>query len=296
MAEVKYVPFSIRNGSATAQIDNDFPETARTAVLHLLHKLVNGNYVNSWQTIAQELERIGRVKPRGEEWPPSVSVERLLYELPWERIIDFCERLHSDVVEDVYRFYSETDDSYLAKSKSAGQKLVAEGLQLIFVEENLAFEFSEGSINKRGRHHTLTQIAKVGVVLGDSRLKFAREHYNKALQFYRNVTNPDYENTIKEAVCAVESTARELFPQNGKTLGDNINALSGEKEGQIPKSIAKTFHGVYGFRSAGKGVGHGGAEGGAATKELAEYVLSVAASQIIYLVDFAASLEPDIPF
>jgi len=52
---------------------------------------------------------------------------------------------------------------------------------------------------------------------------------------------------------------------------------------------------LYGFRSSGDGVGHGGAEGGSATKELAEYALAVAASQIVLLVDVAAA-EGDVPF
>jgi len=43
-------------------------------------------------------------------------------------------------------------------------------------------------------------------------------------------------------------------------------------------------------------VGHGGADGGAATKELSEYAIAVAASQIVLLVDLAAALEPDVPF
>ena len=43
-------------------------------------------------------------------------------------------------------------------------------------------------------------------------------------------------------------------------------------------------------------MGHGGAEGGPVTKELAEYALAVAASQIVFLVDFAATTDADIPF
>jgi hypothetical protein len=101
---------------------------------------------------------------------------------------------------------------------------------------------------------------------------------------------------VKDAVCAVEATARVLFPQGGSTLGDIIKSVTGNDPGQIPKSIANTFNGVYGFRNGGQGVGHGGATGGAVTKELAEYVLAVASSQIVYLFDFAATVHPEIPF
>ena len=101
---------------------------------------------------------------------------------------------------------------------------------------------------------------------------------------------------MKEAVCAVEALARVLFPNGGSTLGEVVKSIAGNESGQIPKTIAETFDGLYGFRGSGEGVGHGGSEGGAATKELAEYALAVAASQIIFLVDFAKSLEEDVPF
>jgi hypothetical protein len=110
------------------------------------------------------------------------------------------------------------------------------------------------------------------------------------------VSQPDPENVVKEAVCAVEATARALFPSGGSTLGEVVKSITGNGIAQVPKPIARTFEGLYGFRNAGDGVGHGGAEGGPATKELSEYALAVAASQIIFLVDLAAASEPDIPF
>jgi hypothetical protein len=132
--------------------------------------------------------------------------------------------------------------------------------------------------------------------MGDSRLPRARAHFNKALTFFRDVSKPDPENVVKEAVCAVEATARALFPDGGSTLGDVVKTMTGSGVGQLPKAIAKTFEGLYAFRSGGEGVGHGGATGGAVTMELAEYTLALAASQIVLLVNLAASLEPDIPF
>jgi hypothetical protein len=127
-------------------------------------------------------------------------------------------------------------------------------------------------------------------------LSSALAHFNKALRYFRNVSQPDPENVVKEAVCAVEATARALFPSGGSTLGEVVKSITGSELGQLPKPIAQTFHGLYGFRSGGEGVGHGGASGGPVTKELAEYALALAASQIVLLVDLATSLEPDIPF
>jgi hypothetical protein len=151
-------------------------------------------------------------------------------------------------------------------------------------------------VRRRGRRHTAEQVARAEVVLGDPRLAKARTHFNKALKYFRNVSEPDYENTCKEAVCSVEATARVLFPDGGATLGDIASSITGNQAGQLPKAIAKTFHGLYGFRGSGEGVAHGGADGGPATKEIAEYVMAVAASQIVFLVALDANAEPDVPF
>jgi hypothetical protein len=219
-----------------------------------------------------------------------------LLQLPWDKVFDFCERLHSYLAKDVNYYNRETEEWEPIVSKTEAQEYIANELRQLFLEEHLAFEFSSGLVRRRGRRHTADQVSRAELVLGDARLSAARNHFNKALRYFRNVSQPDYENVVKEAVCAVEATARILFPSGGATLGDVVNSITGSESGQLPKAIAKMFHGLYGLRSGGEGVGHGGAAGGPVTKELAEYALAVAASQIILLVDLAAAQESDVPF
>ena len=61
-----------------------------------------------------------------------------------------------------------------------------------------------------------------------------------------------------------------------------------------PAVDREKFRRTLRLQSAGEGVGHGGAAGGPVTKELAEYALAVAASQIVLLV--AAAAESEVPF
>ena len=293
MAEDVIPPFSVRNRGAHAQIDNDFPETARTGLFYLLRRLVEKNYVAEWKEVHIELQRIGRVKP--EEFD-NTSPQELLFALRWDKILDFCERIHSHLAQEASHYNRQTEEWELDAPRSEVQKYVADELQRLFLEEYLAFEFSNGRVRRRGRRHTADQVSRAELVLGEPRLSAARAHFNKALRYFGNVAQPDYENVVKEAVCATEATARVLFPEGGPTLGDVVKSITGSEIGELPKPIAKTFDGLYGFRNAGEGVGHGGATGGAVTKELAEYALAVSASQIILLVDLAAAAEPEVPF
>jgi hypothetical protein len=224
------------------------------------------------------------------------TAEGLLLDLPWERAYDFCERLYGHLTQDVTTWDQEFDSVTVVAARSEVQSYVADELSRLFLEESLAFEFSDGRVARHDRAHTSTKVTRAQVVLGDPRLESARKHFNKALKYFRHVSQPDPENAVKEAVCAVEATARILFPSPGaKTLGAIVKSITGTDAGKLPQAIAQTFHVLYGFRSGGEGVGHGGTAGGAATQDIAEYALALAASQIILLVDLANSQEDEVP-
>lgn len=295
-------PFSARYRGQHQQRDNSFPDSARTALLHLLYDLKEKRYVAGWPAIARELQRIGRQPPVSyssssvaAEKQAKVDAEAALASLKWERTYDFCERLYSHLPQDAGHWV-DNDNFEITTPKSDVQKYIARELERIFLEERLVFEFVEGLVRRRGRKHTVDQTTRAQVVLGDNRLASARKHYEKALQFFRHPTKPDYENCVKEAVCAVEAAGKALFPAaKAATLGDLAKWFLTTKDYAVPKALVKTIEGLYAYRSCGDGVGHGGAAGGAATAEVAEYVLSVSASQIIYLVD-VESMNDDIPF
>jgi AbiJ-like protein len=273
-------PFSARNRGVHRQIDNAFPPTARNGLLHLLLNLVEKDYVSNWSALARELQRIARLSPT--EYDNSktngirqarADTEEALTGLNWDKIYDFCERLHSHLARDVG--YTWNDEFQMTTPKAEVQTFVAEELQRLFEEEGLAFEFTEGLVRRRGRKHTVDVATRAQIVLGDPRLASARKHYDKALQFFRNHSKPDYENTVKEAVCSVEAAGKSLFPAaKAATLGDLAKWLASTKDISVPKALTQTITGIYAYRSGGDGVGHGGSEGGAATTEVAEYVLA----------------------
>jgi hypothetical protein len=303
MTTPAHPPFSARARGQHRQIDVAFPPSARTGLLHLLFDLIEREYLPDWTVVARELHRIGRL-PLIVYESSSVSsrkqaqadAQKALEALDWAKVYDFCERLHGHLPKEVG--YEDNYGNYIVRIERGDmQAYIAEELQRLFLEEDLAYEFSEGLVRRRGRKHTVELVAKSQVVLGDARLSSARRHFDKALQFFRHPTRPDYENAVKEAVCSVEAAGKALFPMaKASTLGDLVKWLGSTAEVSVPKSICQTLTGVYAFRSGGDGVGHGGASGGKATVEVTEYVLAVCAAQIIYLVDLANSMEVDVPF
>lgn len=269
----------------------------------MIFDLVSKEYVAGWSEVATELHRIGRLPP-AEYDSSSVSSKRkarqdtetALGQLPWDKTYDFCERLHSRLACDI-GYYDDNNRYNVKTPRGEVQAYIGNELQRLFSEEGLAFEFSDGVVRRRGRKHTVDMASRAQVVLGDARLSNARKHYDKALQFFRNPSKPDFENAVKEAVCAVEAAGKALFPAaKAATLGDLAKWLATSKDVSVPKALCQTTTGVYAYRSGGDGVGHGGTSGGTSTAEVAEYMLAVCASQVIYLVDLANAQEGEVPF
>jgi hypothetical protein len=190
LAEEIFPPFSARNRGAHAQIDNECPETTRIGLLHLLHRLVEQRYVAGWGEVIGELQRIARVKPEFSRDPQ--DAEQLLLELqPWDKVFDFCERLYSHLTQEASRWNGQSEEWELIAARSEVQEYTANELRRLFIEEHLAFEFSNGLVRRRGRRHTAEQVSRAELVLGDPRLSAARAHFNKALRYFRNVSQPD---------------------------------------------------------------------------------------------------------
>ncbi|HTU44404.1 MAG TPA: hypothetical protein VMF91_05050 [Bryobacteraceae bacterium] len=290
------IPFSARNRLDTTPIDDDFPESARVGLLHLVRECEERRIISSWRAVLTELQRIARYSPSASnnDATNKLNVEALLSVISWERAYDFCERIHNYLCHGVEY---ETDEGVVAISKNEAKQFVADEMQRLFQEENLAFEFRHGIVLRRGRRHTVDRISKAEAVLADTRLDAARKHFAKAIRYFRDRIKPDPENAVKEAVCAVEAAAKELFPNaKAATLDQVIKWLAGSEPGKLPKAIGQTFTGLYGFRGSGEGVAHGGSTGGAATNNIAEYAIALAASQIILLADLAKVEEDEVPF
>ena len=85
-------------------------------------------------------------------------------------------------------------------------------------------------------------------------------HMKKALDYLSHKENPDYENSIKESISAVESIVKILCQSEKGTLGSLIEKLP-EVEPPIHPALLKGFSNLYGFASDAGGIRHASGEG-----------------------------------
>ena len=118
-------------------------------------------------------------------------------------------------------------------------------------------------------------------VLADSRFAGVGAHIQQALDLYAKRENPDYRNSIKESILAVESMARIVSEKPKATLSDALKAI--EKNGLLHEALKDGFIKLYGYTSDADGIRHAMLDEPTLTAADARYFLLSCTSFVNYL-------------
>lgn len=113
-----------------------------------------------------------------------------------------------------------------------------------------------------------------------------RTHVSKALALYADRKAPDYENSIKESISAVEAMCCIITGLTGAqaTLGAAIKKLK-DKGVHIHRAMETAFSSLYGYTSDENGIRHGGIDFKNAPAEDAKYMLISCSAFVNYLME-----------
>lgn len=111
-----------------------------------------------------------------------------------------------------------------------------------------------------------------------------REHLSKANRFLSDRDNPDYENSIKESISALEALAQIITKTNGAqaTFGKMSEKLV--EQGVITSGMKAAFSALYGIASNCRGVRHSGNNGDEVSFEEAKYNLVISTAFVNYVM------------
>ena len=90
------------------------------------------------------------------------------------------------------------------------------------------------------------ELQMLEAALTDSKFAGVTAHLQRALELYADRENPDYKNSIKESISAVESIARIVADDPKATLGDALKAI--EKRGSLHPALKDGFVKLYGYK------------------------------------------------
>lgn len=107
----------------------------------------------------------------------------------------------------------------------------------------------------------------------------AQTHIQRALELLSDRKQPDYRNSIKESISAVESTVKTISSSEKGTLGDLLKRMN--LHGGFQQGLSK----IYGYTSDADGIRHGLMDESSVIFADAKFFLVMCASFINYLHD-----------
>jgi len=175
---------------------------------------------------------------------------------------------------DGFHYYDRINGKYPDKS-------IFEYANYFFEREYVGYRFVGGIIVPISDSFEVQSVSEAL----NNKYKVVHDHIAKANRYLADRDKPDYENSIKESISAVEALSEVLTETTGReaTLGRMLNKL--EDNGIVVHSkIKEAFKLLYAYASNANGIRHAGDIGGpSSTFEEAKFILVACSAFINYL-------------
>lgn len=194
-----------------------------------------------------------------------------------ESIIQFWDADLKDIRG--YQYYDKYNKKYTRNS-------IYEMVNTYFESEYIGYRFIDKIIVPISDSYEINAIQDVL----KNRYQPVYDHISKANKLLADRDKPDYENSIKESISAVEAICEIITGIKGKeaTLGKMLKKI--EENGiKIHTGLKSAFNILYGYTSDANGIRHAGDIGGpSSTFEEAKFMLVSCSAFINYLTALCA--------
>lgn len=164
--------------------------------------------------------------------PNYYHFKTIYYEFQWFEVYDFIEFIANHLEDENGNIFIYAANDTLEKNLSAYR----------FIESRLVQITSD------------QEIAEVEAAIGVSR-QFT-QHLDRALELLSDRIAPDYRNSIKESISAVEAICKLIAGGPKVTLGDALRQIE-NKLGTLHPALRNAFNNLYGYTSDAEGIRHG---------------------------------------
>jgi len=189
---------------------------------------------------------------------PKEQIKDYFMKCNWYEVYDF--------IEDILSYDEELD---LELQQEINQ---------VLEEELSGYRFVNGICTDITKPEEIEMLEEV---LNDDEFPGVKIHLNQALEHLSNKKNPDFRNSIKESISAVESMAQYITGNSKSTLGEALKSL--EKNNTLHPALTKGFLSIYGYVSDADGIRHAILEETTLTVHDAKFFLLSCTSFINYL-------------
>lgn len=190
-----------------------------------------------------------------------ITIRNWFFDAWWYEVYDFIEFILQICSENIHKCLTTELNKVLEKSMSAYRVI---DCNLIPITSQIELkEIVEAGIRK----DVWSEIS---------------EHLNASLRLLSDRKSPDYRNSIKEAISAVEALCCKVTSTPNATLGSALTVI--EQKYKIHTALRKSFNSLYGYTSDADGIRHSLTEDASVLKfEDAKFMLVACSAFINYL-------------
>ena len=187
------------------------------------------------------------------------QLRKFFFTCKWYEVYDF--------VEFVAQYHPENDRN----------AQFIEGANIFLEREVSAYRFVDGRIVQ------ITAKEEIEAIEAASTKERGpvQEHLERALQLLADRRTPDYRNSIKESISAVEAMVKSISGIDSGTLGDLLKHLA--RKHPIHPALEGAFTKLYGYTSDAKGIRHALIDDNRVTFDEAKFMLVTCSAFVNYV-------------
>ena len=227
---------------------------------------------SSWWRAARHIARFFRKIPIDEipttDFYCREEIKSYYYSLSWYEIYDLVE------------FVSENHRSIYQHTKWNKERIQTV-FNKIFEAELSGYRFVSGQLVPISSPAETASIESAIDIASRTGLSGAQTHIIAALQLLAKRPNPDYRNSIKESISAVESVAKQLGSNEVQGLSGALDELA--KKVPLHGALKSAFTKLYGYTSDESGIRHAMLEDSNVGYDEAKYMAIACSAFVNYL-------------
>lgn len=200
-------------------------------------------------------------------------INKLKYDflnLSWNEMFDILEFVPNNYKQSDYEggYNNETNRQFISFAND-------------ILEEHLsAYRFVDNRITEISSEE---EIASIEEALQDSsKYKSVQTHLRRSLELFSDRKNPDYRNSIKESISAIESFCCIVTGNPKAKLGQALKEI--EKKHELHSALKNSFSSLYGYTSDSNGIRHSLLDESTLKQEDAKFMLVACCAFINYLL------------
>jgi hypothetical protein len=152
----------------------------------------------------------------------------------------------------------------------------------VLEKEISGYRFINGLIAPITSESEINEIDTAIENAGNKNLTGVKTHLESALRKLSDRDTPDYRNSIKESISAIESIAKVISNNEKDSLGAALNKIKGKIN--LHPSLERGFKQIYGYTSDADGIRHALTEESTCDFEDAKYMLVSSSAFVNYLI------------